>query len=185
MVFYWSYGPRTNTEREDLWYELAAIRGLWDGSWVIGSDFNVCHFESERYNCIRRSMAISNFNDTISDLGLIDLTLQGAFYTWTREDDTIQASRIDRFLISPEWNDCFNAINQLALPSVVSNHRPILLKCGDWESNPSYLKFENMWLEEEGCLEKVKAWWQSYSVNGTPDFVLYQKPRYLKKGISN
>ncbi|WMV54869.1 hypothetical protein MTR67_048254 [Solanum verrucosum] len=84
-----------------------------------------------------------------------------------------------------EWNDCFNAINQLALPSVVSDHRPILLKCGDWESNPSYFKFENMWLEEEGFLKKVKIWWQSYSVNGTPDFILYQKLRYLKKDISN
>ncbi|KAG5618937.1 hypothetical protein H5410_018761 [Solanum commersonii] len=148
------YGPHTNIEREDLWYELAAIRGLWDDSWVIGGDFNVCR-------------------------------LKGSFYTWTRGDDPIQASIIDRFLISPEWNDCFNAINQLALPSVVSDHRPILLKCGDWESNPSYFKFENMWLEEEGFLEKVKTWWQSYSVTGTPDFILYQKLRYLKKDISN
>ncbi|KAG5594268.1 hypothetical protein H5410_035500, partial [Solanum commersonii] len=52
------YGPHTNIEREDLWYELAAIRGLWDDSWVIGGDFNVCRFESERYNCIRRSKAM-------------------------------------------------------------------------------------------------------------------------------
>ncbi|KAG5589144.1 hypothetical protein H5410_039658 [Solanum commersonii] len=179
------YGPHTNIEREDLWYELVAIRGLWDNSWVRGGDFNVCRFESERYNCIRRSKAMSSFNDTISDLGLMDLPLPEAFYTWTRGDDPIQASRIDRFLISPEWNDCFTAINQLALSSVVSDHRPILLKCGDWESNPSYFKFENMWLEEEGFLEKVKIWWQSYSVNGTPDFILYQKLRYLKKDISN
>jgi len=41
------YGPHTNIEREDLWYELAAIRGVWDDSWVIGGDFNVCRFESE------------------------------------------------------------------------------------------------------------------------------------------
>lgn len=30
------YGPHTNPEREDLWHELAAIRGLWDEQWVTG-----------------------------------------------------------------------------------------------------------------------------------------------------
>ncbi|KAK4708772.1 hypothetical protein R3W88_029697 [Solanum pinnatisectum] len=128
------YRPHTNIKREDL-------------CWVIGGNFNVFHFESERYNCIKRSKAMSSFNDIISDLGLMDLPLQGY--------------------------------------SLRSDHRPILLKCGDWESNPSYFKFENMWLEEVGFLEKVKTWWQSYSVNGTPDFILYQKLRYLKKDISN
>ncbi|XP_059310209.1 uncharacterized protein LOC132061397 [Lycium ferocissimum] len=48
------YGPHSNIERELLWHELAAIRGLWDEQWVIGGDLNVCRFESERFNCTRR-----------------------------------------------------------------------------------------------------------------------------------
>lgn len=76
------YGPHSNPEREDLWLEFAAIRGIWNEQWVIGGDFNVCRFQSERYNCIRRSKAMKNFSDTIQDLNLIDLPLQGAFYTW-------------------------------------------------------------------------------------------------------
>lgn len=48
-------------DREVLWLELAALRGIWDEQWVIGGDFNVCRFESERYNCIRRSRAMKSF----------------------------------------------------------------------------------------------------------------------------
>lgn len=48
------YGPHTNPEREEMWDELAGIRGLWEHQWVIGGDFNVCKFESERLNCKRR-----------------------------------------------------------------------------------------------------------------------------------
>lgn len=69
--------------------------------------------------------------DIIQDLSLIDLPLQGAFYTWSRGEDSIQASRIDRFLFSSEWNDTFKDIKQIALPEVTSNHRPILLENGD------------------------------------------------------
>lgn len=125
------YGPHTNPDREVLWLELAALRGIWDEQWVIGGDFNVCRFESERYNCIRRSRAMKSFSDIIQDLSLIDLPLQGAFYTWSRGEDSIQASRIDRFLFSSEWNDTFKDIKQIALPEVTSNHRPILLENGD------------------------------------------------------
>lgn len=30
------YGPHTNPEREELWYELAVIRGIWNEKWVMG-----------------------------------------------------------------------------------------------------------------------------------------------------
>lgn len=38
------YGPHTNSEGEELWQELGAIRGIWSEQWVIGGDFNVCRF---------------------------------------------------------------------------------------------------------------------------------------------
>nr|XP_016432311.1 PREDICTED: uncharacterized protein LOC107758975 [Nicotiana tabacum] len=179
------YGPHNNSEREIFRHELAAIRGIWEDQWVIGGDFNVCRYESERYNCIRRSRAMKSLNEIIQDLGIIDLPFQGAHYTWFRGEDSLQASRIDRFLISLEWNDNFKAIKQIALPRVVSDHRPLLLQCGDWAANPSYFKFENMWLQAEGFMNKVKEWWLSYAIDGSPDFILLQKLRCLKKDITS
>lgn len=41
-----------------------------------------------------------------------------------------------------------------------------------------------MWLQHDGYAEKVKEWWQSYNVNGSPDNILAQKLKYLKRDIS-
>lgn len=118
------YDPHTNHERTVLWHELAGIRGLWSDMgfdiWVIGGVLNVCRFGSERLNCNRRSCAMMEISNTILDLDLIDPPLQGTQYTWSRGEEFLQASRIDRFLFSPEWSEMFNSIKQYALPGVFS-----------------------------------------------------------------
>lgn len=75
------YGPHTNLEREDLWNELGAVRGIWEDQWVICGGFNVCRFESEKHNCIRRSRVMRGFSDVIRDLCLVDIPLEGACYS--------------------------------------------------------------------------------------------------------
>lgn len=121
-----------------------------------------------------------SFSDLIQDLELIDLPLQSAHYTWYRGEDSTQAARIDRFLISTDWSDNFGAVNQLPLPKVTSDHRPIVLESGDWSANPSYFKFERgraimlmvLWItfcSETETLEKgyqqmeLRGIWQSGS----------------------
>lgn len=104
------YGRHSNAARKDLWHELTAIKGIWDEHWVIGGDFNVCRYEHEKFNCLRRSRAMKSFSDIILELELLDLPLHGAQYTWSRGEEQLQATRIDRFLISSEWNDSFKAI---------------------------------------------------------------------------
>ncbi|XP_075083310.1 uncharacterized protein LOC142167056 [Nicotiana tabacum] len=42
-----------------------------------------------------------------------------------------------------------------------------------------------MWLQQEGFIDMVKEWWQSYFISGSPDFILVQKLMNLKKDISN
>ncbi|XP_055836405.1 uncharacterized protein LOC129905041 [Solanum dulcamara] len=126
---------------------------------------------------------MQGFSNTILDLELIDPLLQGAQFTWSRGEETLQATRIDRFLYSSEWTEMFTAIRQYTMPRVISDHKPIL-ESGDWEASPSYFKFENMWLQAEGFIDMIKGWWQSYIIQGTPDFVLLQKLRNLKKDIS-
>lgn len=95
--------------------------------------------------------------------------------------NTLQAFRIDKFLFSTEWNDSLPSSKQLALPIVISNHKPLLLENGVRETTSSYFKFENMWLQQKGFINMLKGWWQNYIVGGSPDFILTQKLRNLKK----
>ncbi|RVW95073.1 putative ribonuclease H protein [Vitis vinifera] len=40
-VFTGVYGPFSREDREGLWEELGAIRGLWEEPWCLGGDFNI------------------------------------------------------------------------------------------------------------------------------------------------
>ena len=47
-VFTGVYGPFSKVERDALWEEFGAIRGLWEDPWCIGGDFNITLFPRER-----------------------------------------------------------------------------------------------------------------------------------------
>ncbi|RVW65781.1 hypothetical protein CK203_007244 [Vitis vinifera] len=57
--------------------KLGAIRGLWEEPWCIGGDFNVILSQRERSRQGRLSGAMRNFAQTVDDLELIDLPMQG------------------------------------------------------------------------------------------------------------
>ena len=40
-----------------------------------------------------------------------------------------------------------------------------------------------MWLKMEGFVEKFQGWWNSYTFDGTPSFVLASKLKALKEDL--
>lgn len=46
-----------------------------------------------------------------------------------------------------------------------------------------YFKFENMCLKSEGFVERVRQWWSSYQIDGTPSFIFASKFKVLKKDL--
>ena len=63
------------------------------------------------------------------------------------------------------------------------DHTPIMLNYGGLRVGPTLFKFEYMWFREEGFLERVKGWWESYRVEGAPSFSLTKKLKLLKEDI--
>ncbi|WMV20737.1 hypothetical protein MTR67_014122 [Solanum verrucosum] len=116
----------------------------------------------------------------IAQLELIDPPLFGGSYTWRGGKNYRNASRIDKFLYSFPWDEMFTRIKQSSLPSLGSDHNPILLTCGDDNFKKSYFKFAKWWLNVEGFKEKVQEWWCSFIISGTPDYILATKLSMLK-----
>ncbi|RVW72110.1 hypothetical protein CK203_054771 [Vitis vinifera] len=81
-VFMGVYGPFTKMEREGMWEELGAIRGLWDDPWCLGGDFNIILFQQEGSSQRRITSAMRRFAETVDDLELVDMPLQGGEFTW-------------------------------------------------------------------------------------------------------
>ncbi|WMV13351.1 hypothetical protein MTR67_006736 [Solanum verrucosum] len=128
-------------------------------------------------------MAMEDFSDFIEDMELQDLPLTGGSFTWRKwrkGDRQDIAARLDRFLISEEWEVSFRKIKQSILPRVTSDHNPLLLECGNWEKQTSYFKFENWWLQTQDFNERIKVWWNSVTYVGRPDYILACKLKLLK-----
>ena len=84
-VFQWAfsgvYDLVENRFRESYWEELGSVKGLWDGPWCVGGDFNEILYPNERSRGGRLSNSMRRFSDILNDLDLRNLPLQGEPYT--------------------------------------------------------------------------------------------------------
>ena len=71
---------------------------------------------------------MSKFYQVIDDLEVKDIPLQGGLFTWRGGQNNRRLARLDRFLVTEDWNHHFGGVVQCVLPRPVSNHSPILLE---------------------------------------------------------
>ncbi|KAJ9683017.1 hypothetical protein PVL29_018846 [Vitis rotundifolia] len=126
-VFTGVYGPFTRMERDSLWEEFGVIRGLWEDPWCLGGDFNITLLQRERNNQRWLTSAMRRFAETVDELGLVDLPLQGGEFTWSGGLNNQSWARLDKLLGTPSWLDQFSGVYQSRLPRPVSDHFLILL----------------------------------------------------------
>lgn len=113
-----------------MWEEIASQMEIRGGEkWCILGDFNSIKDVSERkgvdgYN---GSEEIQLFGDFIAEARLIDLPLVGRKYTWYKVDGSTM-SRLDRFLLSEEWQNEWPELSQWGLKRSVSDHCAVMLK---------------------------------------------------------
>ena len=109
-VFTGVYGPFTKEERECLWEETGAIRGIWEEPWCLGGDFNIILSQNERSRQGRITSAMRRFAQVVDELGLVDLQMQGGSFTWSGGLNNQSRARLDRFLVTPCWLDQFSRV---------------------------------------------------------------------------
>lgn len=173
------YGPNNANDRGVFWAELNHVAGLWNHPWVVGGDFNVIRFPSEKKGGCSISSTMRDFNDWIRAQDLCDLPLQGAKFTWSNMQQ-FPVSRLDRFLVPTDWLDLFPDCAQRMLARPISDHCPLLLETGIEFWGPPSFKFEIMWLSEKGFSDVVKEWRDTFFISGWIGYQLTQKLKFLK-----
>ncbi|OIT37244.1 hypothetical protein A4A49_14511 [Nicotiana attenuata] len=94
---------------------------------------------------------------------------------FTRAEDSASKSRLDRFLVSTDWEEMVPDVLQVPLPRLTSDHSPIMLDGNRRRSLCIPFRFENMWLQASDFEDTVDVWWNGYVVTGTPSFRLASK----------
>uniref|UniRef100_A0A2N9I574 Reverse transcriptase domain-containing protein n=1 Tax=Fagus sylvatica TaxID=28930 RepID=A0A2N9I574_FAGSY len=154
-----------------------ACRGVLEGI-LMWSDFRV-----RSWGWVGIWGAMQKFSEFIFELGLVDLPLLEGQFTWSNNQDLPAKSRIDRFLVSNDWEEQFSQLMQKALLHFVSDHCPIILECRNFKRGKSYFKFENMWLHHQDFVGNVRNLWGGYDFQGSPSDILASKLKVLKEDI--
>ncbi|XP_059654667.1 uncharacterized protein LOC132301434 [Cornus florida] len=162
-VFSGVYGPTEDSVRHLLWEELGEVRRQWMLPWCVGGDFNVVRSPFKRSTRGRWTSDMELFSKFIDEFRLIDLPLEGGPFTWSSGCSPPTLSRLDRFLVSKEWEEMFSDV-------VLRSRR-------------SSFRFGDMWLRAKGFLDRIRFWWEVSGVVGTPSHSLTGHLRRLKGSI--
>ena len=168
---------------------------LWDSMlqwsdtrypWCIIGDFNVIASSNEKlggreYN-ITKSLEFINIIETC---GLVDMGYNGQKFTWCnhRKDGARIWKRLDRGMINDQWLEKMPYSSITHLPSLGSDHCPLLMDVRDINANIiRYFKFLNYWTDSDTFLASVKKCWKR-KVVGNPMWIFHAKLKRLTKTL--
>ncbi|XP_028086954.1 uncharacterized protein LOC114287711 [Camellia sinensis] len=173
------YAPNDIMRRGKLWESLLYLKSIFPKPWCLGGDFNEIRNLGERIGSSRRDRGMKEFNEFIDRWEVNDLPMVGRKFTWYNAHDGHKWSRIDRFLLSPEWIERYR-YKLWGLPRLVSDHCPIVLMEDERDWGPKPFKFLNAWLLHPQFTSFVENTWKELQIQGIAGVILLRKLQALK-----
>jgi hypothetical protein len=153
------YGPQTHDDKLGFLRELAERRSLCPGPWLLLGDFNMILYAEEKNNDRLDRFIMSRFRHFVLEQEVKDLYLHGRRFTWSNEREVPTLTRIDRAMVSVDWDLMHPDAILQALSSSVSDHAPIHLSLSAAFRPKRRFKFEAFWLNLEGFDEALREAW--------------------------
>ncbi|XP_026438254.1 uncharacterized protein LOC113336795 [Papaver somniferum] len=168
-------------DRTRIWSELDEVRAKWpELPWCIGGDYNVIRVSSEKNTPSASDVNMRRFDSFLRRHELCDLPLNGGLFTWSNMQIPPILCRLDRFVVSGEWEDKFHLMAQCVLTRTVSDHSPLSLRSGGILFGPFPFKVEIFWLEHPSFKDLMFFWWNSMCFEGSSSFIFAKKLQMLK-----
>ncbi|KAL9689013.1 hypothetical protein QQ045_033442 [Rhodiola kirilowii] len=175
------YAPIGVKEKLSLWEELVSLKSSFKGEWIIGGDFNSVLGEEERRGSTFNSKDASLFQDFILAMGVVDIPLKGRRFTWGNKSS---ASRLDRFLISPEVLSLWPNLEQRGLDKGPSDHAAVTILEGgkSWGFKP--FRMLNIWLDQPGVKQMIREAWKVKEGPGWKSYTIQKKLSSVRVKLS-
>jgi exonuclease III len=178
------YGPQGDAQKLQFLQDLQNIPRPDHERWLILGDFNLIYQAEDKNNSNLNRQLMGSFKSTLDVLGLKEIRLNGRRFTWSNEQDAPTMTRIDRVFCTPEWELLFPTCYLHSLPSLMSDHTPLLLQGElDYRHAPSF-KFENFWTAMQGFQETVHEAWNKEVFSALPLKRLHIKLSRTAKAIN-
>jgi mannosylglycoprotein endo-beta-mannosidase len=177
------YGPAQLEDKESFLEEFAQLCNRCKGAAVIGGDFNIIRKTSEKNKpCILPRWS-HIFNSIIDVNGLKEIRLLGRQFTWANNLPDPTFEKLDRVLVTAEWDQAFPLAVVTGMNRDISDHVPLLLKYGATPPHSNSFRYENCWMEREGFVDIVKETWNSVTFHRHDIDKWQEKVRRLRRHI--
>jgi hypothetical protein len=125
---------------------------------------------------------VNAFNDWIHSWGQIELNDPTRTYSWSNNQSNPILAKLDRVLVSVDWDIKYPTSKVVMLPKGLSDHNPIKISFGvkNYIKDPIF-HFEKWWLELEEFADVVAKAWDIESQDNDPMSVWQSKVRNLRK----
>lgn len=154
------YGPQEDADKVLFLDELEAIRDACPGPWAVIGDFNLILNESDKNNDRINRANLRRFRRTVATLELQDLHLHGRCFTWSNERENPTLVRLDRVLVSIDWDEKFPHAHLRGLGSDASDHCALLLQTNLGRMSKARFHFELFWPKFDDYDETIVQAWQ-------------------------
>jgi len=155
------------------------------GPWLLAGDFNLIRAAEEKNSASANNTHITAFNQTIEDLGILELPLLDCLFTWSNLRATPTLARLDRMFVNSAQCTTFpqTALSSLVRPT--SDHTPLIVHMSTEIQKASIFCFENAWLHNRQFLPFVfPAWHEAPVLNDAAGYLagwVASSPRVLRQ----
>ncbi|XP_074283659.1 uncharacterized protein LOC141608195 [Silene latifolia] len=129
-------------------------------------DFNEILYSTEMKGVHRAQWQMNNFRNVVNDIRIRDLVYERYGFTYENGqvgDDNRQC-RIDRAMVSIDWQDIYPFARLVHLTREWSDHCPIKVvfdgRDGVEGGCSQKFRFEQIWVGKDGCEEAVRSAWR-------------------------
>ena len=162
-VLYAVYGPAQQEHKESFLIELANSCSRETLPYVIGGDFNIMRRPEDKSTDNFDFKWPNIFNQVIEVLDLKEIEMSGRQFTWASYGDNPIFEKLDRVLVTTEWEEKFSISSVQSRDRGIFDHTPIVLNTGASAhmNNQPQFKFERGWFLRDGFFDMVANIWQS------------------------
>ncbi|GJS28094.1 RNA-directed DNA polymerase, eukaryota [Tanacetum coccineum] len=177
-----AYGAHVTDQKMALWDRTSALMNTVAGGWCLFGDFNEVKEPDDGLNTEFNARDADNFNEFIRLNSLVEIQLGGRKYTRI-SDDGLKFSKLDRFLVTPEFSTKWDNLSAIALDRKIFDHCPILMKDMDLDYGPNPFRVFDLWLEDGEIDAIVKDAWEIPVRGSRPDCRVRDKFKNVKEAL--
>jgi hypothetical protein len=154
------YGPAHDDKREQFLSELSNICAKDDVPTLLGGDFNILRYSSEKNKLFNGNRYCDLFNWIINSYELREIDMSGGKYTWSNNQVDPTLEKLDRILVNNKWDARFPLSTVRKIPRFVSDHNPLVLDTEfDQVQKVKTFCFETFWIKHPDFLPKMEEIW--------------------------